>query len=203
MKLLNLTIIAVLFVSMTFVSFAKNVHDFSASDIDGNEVNLSDYEGKVLLIVNVASKCGFTPQYEGLQKLYEQYKDKGFEILAFPCNQFAGQEPGSNEQIKEFCSSDYGVTFRLFDKVDVNGDNAHPLYKYLVSKKGFEGYDLSNPKAQMIKGVLEKNFPESLEGDSIKWNFTKFLIDKDGNVIERFETPVEPDNIKPAIDKLL
>lgn len=203
MKLIKVIALIILIAAVSSRSDAKGIYDFTVNDIDGNEVSLSKYEGKVLLIVNVASKCGFTPQYAELQKIYDEYKAQGFEILAFPCNQFANQEPGTNDDIKEFCSSNYGVTFPLFDKIDVNGSNAPPLYNYLISKKGFEGYDLSNPKAEMIKGVLEKNFPESLEGDSIKWNFTKFLIDKDGNVIERFETPVPPEKIAPSIEELL
>lgn len=203
MKIIRLIALVIFVALFSYQSYAKGVYDFSVNDIEGNEVNLSDYKGKVLLIVNVASKCGFTSQYEELQALYEEYNEKGFEILAFPCNQFANQEPGTNEEIKEFCSSTYGVTFPLFDKIKVNGPDAHPLYDFLISEKGFEGYDLSNPKAEMIKGVLEKNFPETLEGDSIKWNFTKFLIDKNGNVIDRFETPVSPNKIKPSIDELL
>lgn len=156
-----------------------NIYQFTAKTIDGEEKSLSDYKGKVLLIVNVASKCGYTKQYKGLQELYEKYKDKGFEILAFPCNQFGGQEPGTNEEIKEFCTTNYNVTFQLFDKIDVNGDNAHPLYKYLTSQKG---------------GFIT---------DAIKWNFTKFLVDKNGNVIERYAPQTEPASIAEKIEKLL
>lgn len=203
MKILNTVIITLLFSVISLFASERNVHSFSVNDINGNKVNLSDYSGKTLLIVNVASKCGFTFQYEGLQKLYDELKDSNFVILAFPCNQFADQEPGTNEEIKEFCSSTYGVTFPMFDKIDVNGENADPLYQYLVEQKGFEGFDESKPRAKMIKGVLEKHFPESLKGNSIKWNFTKFLVDKNGNVVERFETPVTPEEIKPEIEKLL
>ncbi len=156
-----------------------NIYQFTAKTIDGEEKSLAEYKGKVLLIVNVASKCGFTKQYTGLQELYEKYKDKGFEILAFPCNQFGGQEPGTNEEIKEFCTSNFNVTFQLFDKIDVNGDNAHPLYKYLTSQ---------------ISGFIT---------DAIKWNFTKFLVDKKGNVIQRFAPQTEPKSIAEQIEKLL
>jgi len=148
-----------------------NIYDQSVKDINKNEVNLSDYEGKVLLIVNVASKCGFTKQYDGLQKLYEKYKDQGFEVLGFPCNDFGGQEPGTNEEIAEFCSLNFNVTFPMFDKVKVLGEDKHPLFK-----------------------ILTKN---SNTGDSnIKWNFEKFIIDKKGNVIERFRSITKPDGKK-------
>lgn len=156
-----------------------NIYQFKARSIDGEEISLKKYEGKVLLIVNVASKCGFTKQYEGLQKLYEKYKDNDFMILGFPCNQFANQEPGTNEEIKQFCTINYGVTFDLFDKIDVNGENAHPLYKYLSSK---------------APGFL---------GDSIKWNFTKFLVDKNGNVLKRYAPQTEPKHIEPDILELI
>ncbi len=156
-----------------------NIYDFKVTDNSGKEVSLSDYKGYVLLIVNTASKCGFTPQYEGLQKLYEEYKDKKFSILAFPCNQFANQEPGSDEEIKTFCTINYGVTFPLFKKIDVNGDNTAPLYVYLK---------------QAAPGVL---------GKTIKWNFTKFLIDSDGNVVERFAPKTEPKEIEGKIQELL
>jgi glutathione peroxidase len=141
---------------------AESVYEFTVKDIDGNDVKLSEYKGKTLIFVNVASKCGFTPQYEGLQALYEKYKDKGLVILGFPCNQFGSQEPGTNEEIKEFCSVNYGVTFPMFDKIDVNGKEAHPLYDYLRSQ---------------AKGTLGT--------EAIKWNFTKFLVDKNGKVIDR------------------
>lgn len=157
----------------------KTVYDFNAKTIDGEEISLDKYKGNVLLIVNVAGNCGFTKQYAGLQKLYEAYKDQGFYVLGFPCNQFAGQEPGTEEEIKEFCSTTYGVTFPMFSKIDVNGDDAHPLYKFLKSEK---------------KGAA---------GESIKWNFTKFLIDREGNVVDRFATTTTPGKISPKIAELL
>jgi len=156
-----------------------NIYDFSVKDAKGNMVDLSEYRGKVLLIVNTATGCGFTPQYEGLQDLYEKYKEKGFEILDFPCNQFAGQAPGTEEEIVDFCQSRYGVTFRQFAKIEVNGKNEAPLYTFLKKQKG---------------GLL---------GDNIKWNFTKFLVDKDGNIIERFAPTVKPEKLDEKINNLL
>ena len=146
------------------------LHEFDAKDIDGNERPLREFQGQVCLVVNVASKCGLTPQYQGLQALYERYKERGFQVLGFPCNQFAGQEPGSEAEVKEFCSTKYGVDFPLFSKIEVNGDGRHPLYAWLT------GLD-TDPDAA---------------GD-IKWNFAKFLVDGDGNVIGRFGPKTEPD----------
>ena len=148
---------------------ADSIYSISLKDIDGNITSLKPFEGKVLLIVNVASKCGFTPQYAGLEALQQKYKDKGFTVLGFPCNQFGGQEPGSNEEIKQFCTSKYQVTFPLFDKLEVNGPNRHPLYGMLVGK--------TSP------------FP----GD-IKWNFNKFLIGRDGKILKRFDSKAKPDS---------
>jgi glutathione peroxidase len=148
---------------------ANDIKNIMVKDMDGKDVNLSDYKGKVLLIVNVASKCGYTPQYEGLEAIYKKYKDKGFEILAFPCNDFGGQEPGTNEEIKTFCSSKYDVTFKLFDKIKVLGDERTPLYVRLINND-----------------VTEK-------GD-VKWNFEKFLIDKNGNIVSRFRSKVKPES---------
>ena len=155
------------------------IYDFSAKLNDGKEKKLSIYKGKVLLIVNTASRCGNTPQYKGLQQLYDKYKDRGFEVLAFPCNQFGHQEPGNDEDIREFCDLNYGVEFPLFSKIEVNGENAHPLYKFLKSEKG---------------GLL---------GDAIKWNFTKFLIDKQGNVVDRYAPMTQPQRIASDIEKQL
>lgn len=156
-----------------------NFYDFKANDINGKEVSMSDYEGKVVLVVNTASKCGLTPQFEGLEALYKEYKDRNFEILGFPCNQFAGQEPNDGVGAQNFCQLNYGVTFKMFEKIDVNGEKTHPLYKYLKEQK---------------KGVL---------GSKIKWNFSKFLIDRQGNVIERFAPISKPESLKSHIEKLL
>jgi glutathione peroxidase len=150
---------------------SANIGEITVTDINLNEVKLSDYNGKVLLIVNVASKCGFTSQYAGLQKIYEQYKDQGFEVLGFPCNDFGGQEPGTNEEIKNFCSLNYDVTFPMFDKVHVKGDDKAPLFDLLTNNS-----------------VTGKS--------SINWNFEKFIIDKEGNVIDRFKTPTKPNSKK-------
>lgn len=154
-------------------------YDYSAKLNDGIEKKFKDYKGKVLLVVNTASKCGFTPQYKGLQELYAKYKDRGFLVLGFPCDQFGHQEPGNDEEIKSFCELNYGVDFPLFSKIEVNGDNTHPLYKFLKSEKG---------------GLL---------GDAIKWNFTKFLVNKQGNVVERYAPTTTPDRIAGDIEKEL
>ena len=180
-----------------------SVYEFNARDIDGNEVNLREYEGKVLLIVNTASKCGFTPQYEGLEALYKQYEGRGFAVLGFPCNQFAGQEPGDAEQIKSFCSLNYDVTFPLFTKIDVRGESAHPLFRYLTSAAPFTGFDENHPIASRLIGKLHESFPDFLGGDSIKWNFTKFLIGRDGEVVRRFEPTTVPKDLSSEIEKLL
>lgn len=177
------------------------IYDYTARNIRGEEVGLNQYEGKVALIVNTASKCGFTPQYTELQKLYEQYKDRGVVVLGFPCNQFGAQEPGTNEEIHTFCQLNYGVTFPLFDKIDVNGLERHPLFAYLTEEAPFVGFDPENPRGARLTSMLERE--GKLAGSDIKWNFTKFLIDRGGNVVGRFESPVEPADIAPAIEKLL
>ncbi len=156
-----------------------SIYDYNVKAKDGSEVSMKDFEGKVLLIVNTATGCGFTPQFDGLQDLYEKYQKQGFEILDFPCNQFGNQAPGSDEEIFDFCNSRYGITFLQFAKVDVNGENEEPLFGFLKSQKG---------------GIM---------GNKIKWNFTKFLVDRDGNVIERFAPTTEPAAIDAEIAKLL
>jgi len=155
------------------------VYDFKVKDNKGDEVNLEKYKGKVLLIVNTATGCGFTPQYDGLQDLYEKYKDKGFEILDFPCNQFGNQAPGTSEEIASFCNAKFGITFKQFAKIDVNGENAEPLYEYLKNQK---------------HGLFNKN---------IKWNFTKFLVDRNGKVVARFASTAKPEKIEKSIKELL
>lgn len=179
------------------------IYDFKVKDIDDEEVNLDKYKGKVLLVVNTASKCGFTPQYGDLQKLYEKYNSRGFEILGFPCNQFAEQEPGNNDEVKKFCEINYGVTFPIFEKVEVRGKNIHPIFKYLTEKAAFEGFDKVGEKGKGLYTFINEKFPELLEGDSIKWNFTKFLIDKEGNIIRRYESPVEPIDISKDIENII
>jgi glutathione peroxidase len=155
------------------------IYDFKVQDAHGTEKSLVDYQGKVLLIVNVASKCGNTPQYAGLQELYTAYHARGFEILGFPCDQFGHQEPGTDAEIQQFCQLNYGVTFPVFSKIEVNGENAHPLYRYLCGEK------------------------ESAKGSSIQWNFEKFLIDRTGNVVERCDPAAKPATVIPAIENLL
>ncbi|SHF11370.1 glutathione peroxidase [Schwartzia succinivorans] len=179
------------------------IYDFVVKTSKGEEKSLADYKGKVLLIVNTASKCGFTPQFKELQDLYMKYKDKGLEILGFPCNQFAEQDPGTNEEVQQFCRLNYGVTFQIFEKGDVRDETAQPLFKYLVSQKGFEGFDANHPITEKLVAALKENFPHFLEGDDIKWNFTKFLVDREGNVVARFEPTTVPSAIAADIEKLL
>ena len=157
----------------------SSIYSFTAALNDGQPKSLADYQGKVLLIVNTASQCGFTPQYKGLQELYAKYHARGLEVLGFPCNQFGHQEPGSDTDIKSFCDLNYGVEFPIFSKIDVNGDAAHPLYKFLKDKKS---------------GLL---------GRSIRWNFTKFLIDRQGNVVKRYAPQTPPAKLESSIEKLL
>lgn len=159
---------------------AETIHGFEAESIDGKPVPLSAYEGQVALVVNTASRCGFTPQYAGLEALYQQYRDRGFVVLGFPCNQFGGQEPGSEGEIASFCESHYGVSFPLFAKVDVNGATAHPLFRHLKAAA-----------------------PGVLGSEKIKWNFTKFLVDRQGRVIERFAPQKTPEAMAPAVEAAL
>lgn len=180
-----------------------SIYDFVVKNIDGEEVKLDQYKGKVLIIANTASKCGFTPQYEGLQKLYDKYNSKGLEILGFPSNQFLEQEPGSSSEIKSFCQLNYGVSFPMFEKVDVRGEGATPLFKYLTNEAPYEGLEQNTEKGKFLHSFLSEKFPDYLEGNSIKWNFTKFLIDKNGKVVKRFESPVEPESMEKDIEALL
>ena len=179
------------------------VYDFKMKDIRDNEVSLADYRGKLLLIVNVASKCGFTPQYEGLEKLYQKYKDRGFVILGFPSNQFLAQEPGSNSEISQFCKLNYGVTFPLFSKIDVRGENADPLYRYLSDTAPFQGYETNKEAGRVIQKVVRENYPENFTGNGVKWNFTKFLIGRDGAANGRYEPSVTPEELDAVIGRAL
>lgn len=173
MSILMIALTAASLFSSSSSNDSANISEFTVKDINLKEVKLSDYNGKVLLIVNVASKCGFTSQYADLQKIYEQYKDRGFEVLGFPCNDFGGQEPGTNEEIKNFCSLNYNVTFPMFDKVHVKGDEKAPLFDFLTDNS-----------------VTGKS--------SIKWNFEKFIVDKEGNIVDRFRSTTKPDSKKIA-----
>jgi glutathione peroxidase len=176
-----------------------STHDFAVTTADGTVVPLSDYEGKVLLVVNVASKCGLTPQYEGLESLYRDDKDRGLEILGFPCNQFKGQEPGTDDEIQDFCKVTYDVTFPVFGKIEVNGADAHPLYRYLrATAPGDFG-----PQYGGFYDAISKIRPGADGTDEIKWNFTKFLIGRDGEVIKRYEPPVPPADIQADLENYL
>ncbi len=175
------------------------VYDFTAKDNQKKEIKLSDYRGKVLLIVNTATGCGLTPQYKGLEALYEHYKERGFEILDFPCNQFLGQAPGSDEEIDGFCQLNYGTTFKRFAKIDVNGKNADPLFVYL---KEHSPDELEDENAAAFKKVL-LDLAQTFAGKSIKWNFTKFLINRQGEVVARFSPTYSPEEIQMHIEKYL
>ncbi|WP_139488670.1 glutathione peroxidase [Brevibacillus dissolubilis] len=179
------------------------IYNYSAKAMNGKEVSLEEYKGKVVLIVNVASRCGFTFQYEDLQKLYDRYKDQDFVILGFPCNQFAEQEPGTNEQVHTFCTLTYGVNFPMFQKVNVRDEGAHPLFTYLAASKPFEGFNPFHPVAKILKSIIDEQLPHYMIGDSIKWNFTKFLIDRQGNVVKRFEATTDPIDMERDIEEVL
>ena len=178
-----------------------NIYDLKAKNRKGEEVNFEQYKGKVLLIVNTATGCGFTPQYEGLEKMYQKYHEKGLEILDFPCNQFGNQAPGSDEEIHEFCTLKYNTTFDQFAKVDVNGKNESEVWKYLKSQKGFNGFP--GIKGKVLIPVAKAMDPDYKNNSNIKWNFTKFLVDRNGNVVERFEPTVEPKQIEEKVEELL
>ncbi len=179
------------------------IYDFTVKNIQGEDVSLSKYRGKVVLIVNTASKCGFTPQYEGLEKLYRKYQKRGFVILGFPCNPFLKQDPGSNGEIASFCKVNYGVTFPLFAKIDVNGEKESPLYRYLKQSAPFAGYELGKKGGRVVHDTVAKYYPDNLKGNGIKWNFTKFLVSRDGNRVSRFESSVTPEELDPLIEKAL
>ncbi|MBR6181343.1 MAG: nitroreductase family protein [Prevotella sp.] len=166
---------------------AQSIYDFKVKDDVGKEVSLSDYKGKVLLIVNTATRCGFTPQYKELEALYEKYAKDGFEILDFPCNQFGQQAPGTIQEIHQFCTANFNINFPQFDKIEVNGDNAHPLYVWLKSQKGFGGFDVADERGKMMDGMLRRQDAEYDKKSDIKWNFTKFLVNRDGQVVKRYE----------------
>ena len=179
----------------------SNIYDFKALTNRGEEMDFSQFKGKVLMIVNTASKCGFTPQYDGLEELYQKYKDQGLVIIGFPCDQFAHQEPGTDEEIAEFCRINHGVTFQLMKKVDVNGENAHPIFEYLKSQAPTEEYKGLKAKAThtMLKGISKSAKKES----DILWNFTKFIISRDGAVVKRFPPTTEPADFENDIKEML
>lgn len=180
-----------------------SIYDFEVRTVEGNKISLGEFRGKVLLIVNSATQCGFTPQYDKLQDMYEKYAKEGFLILDFPCNQFGKQAPGSDEEIVSFCDARFGITFPQFSKIDVNGENAIPLYQYLVKEKGFKGFDPEEEMTSVLEGVLRKINPNYVNEPDIKWNFTKFLVDRDGNVVERFEPMEHMDVVEDKMRELL
>ena len=194
-----LTIVAAI-CAIACSSSETTIYDFSAESNAGGQVHFADYKGKVLLIVNTASKCGFTPQYDGLEALYQTYKDKGLVVIGFPCDQFGHQEPGTNEEIAEFCRLNHGVTFPLMAKSDVNGENANPIFKWLYSEKPFAGFG-EGETAQFMDQMLSRQDPDYASNPDIKWNFTKFLIDRKGRVIARFEPMVSPAELATFIEE--
>ena len=181
----------------------KTVYDFSVKDRKGGEVSLREYANEVILIVNTATKCGFTPQYEELEALYKKYHAQGFTSLDFPCNQFGQQAPGTDESIHEFCKLTYGTEFPRFKKIKVNGEDADPLYQYLKEQKGFAGWNPNHKLTPVLEEMLSKEDPDYKEKSDIKWNFTKFLVDKKGLVVARFEPTEDLKNVAKQIEALL
>ena len=178
-----------------------NIYDFTVKTRKGEDVALSDFRGKVLLVVNTATGCGFTPQYKELQEIYDADHDKGLEILDFPCNQFGNQAPGDNEEIHTFCTGRFGITFPQYAKIDVNGENAIPLYQWLTSSTKFDGFN--GPMGLMLSGVVKKMDKDYKNNGNIKWNFTKFLIDREGNIVARFEPTMSMDKVRAAVEAAL
>lgn len=181
----------------------KTVYDFTVKERKGGEISLKSFANEVLLIVNTATKCGFTPTYDELEATYEKYHAQGFEILDFPCNQFGQQAPGTDESIHDFCKLTYGTQFPRFKKIKVNGDDAEPLYKFLKEQKSFAGWDESHQLTSILDKMLSEADPDYKESSDIKWNFTKFLINKKGQVVARFEPTEKMENINAEIEKLL
>ncbi|SEO16559.1 glutathione peroxidase [Paenibacillus sp. OV219] len=180
-----------------------SIYHFQVNTISGGSIELSEYRGKVLLIVNTASRCAYSRQFAGLQELYESYKERGFEVLGFPCNQFNAKEPGSNPEVREYCENHFGVTFPLFEKVEVRGEQAHPLFPFLTEQAPFQGFDPRTPDGQMMQNFVSEKYPDIYAGEGIKWNFTKFLITPDGQLHGRYETTTDPSELEPIIQSLL
>jgi len=199
---LNNLVAAVAAMVMAVTMSAQSIYDIKVKDMDGKEVSMSEYKGKVLLIVNTATKCGFTPQYEELQELYDKFKDKGLVILDFPCNQFGEQAPGDIASIHQFCTEKYSTTFPQFDKIDVNGENESPLFAFLKSKQAFKGFG-NGAQAKFMDEMIKKKDPEYASKPDIKWNFTKFLVDAQGNVIARFEPTVSMNLVSSMVSSKL
>lgn len=184
------------------ISAQKSIYKHRVLDADGQEVALKSYKGKVLLIINSATQCGFTPQYAALQALYEKYRDRGLEILDFSCNQFGGQAPGTNEEIHQFCTTTYNISFRQFDKIEVNGPNASPLFTFLKKQQGFKGFG-NGQKAQGMDRMLKNRDADYAQSSDIKWNFTKFVVDRKGRVIARFEPTQDISEVETVIQTLI
>lgn len=199
-KTITLLIIAYIIGGMMM---AQNIYDITVKDRKGNDVSLATYKNKVLLIVNTATRCGFTPQYEELENLYKNYQEKGLEILDFPCNQFGNQAPGSDEEIHQFCSLNYGTEFPQFKKIEVNGENESPLFTLLKAARPFVGFDLNHPIGKVLDEMLQKNDADYASRPDIKWNFTKFLVDRKGNIVERYEPTVDIKLIEEKIKEIL
>ena len=180
-----------------------NIYQFTVLDGTLNPVNLADYQGKVLLVVNTATQCGFTPQYTELQQLYDRYHAQGLEVLDFPCNQFGAQAPGSNEEIHAFCTGNYNIAFPQMDKIDVNGDSAAAVYQWLKVKAPFTGFDTTDRMGALLDNMLRQQDSAYDQNPDIKWNFTKFLVDREGNVVRRFEPMESMKTVEKAIEKLL
>ena len=208
----KLITICLLAVTSVLTLSAQSIYDFKVKDDVGQEVSLSDYKGKVILIVNTATRCGFTPQYKELEAFYEKYRSEGLEILDFPCNQFGQQAPGTIQEIHQFCSANFDIQFPQFDKIEVNGVNEHPLYTWLKSQKGFSGFDVNDQRGKMMDGMLRKQDADYDKGGTrdvdnivggyqsdIKWNFTKFLVSRDGRVLKRYEPTDQMANIEADI----
>ena len=198
-RIVNLLLIILLSLS----AMSQSIYDLTVADRRGNPVALSGYKGQVLLIVNTATRCGFTPQYEELEALYKRLHSQGLEILDFPCNQFGAQAPGTDEEIHTFCQLNYGTEFPQFKKIEVNGDGESPLFTLLKAAKGFEGFDPEHKLGKLLGDMLAKADPDYASKPDIKWNFTKFLVDRNGNVVARFEPTVDIALIEEAIKKLL
>ncbi len=183
--------------------FNEALYSQTVKDGMGQDISLESFKGHVLLIVNTATRCGFTPQYKELENLYADYESQGFTVLDFPCNQFGAQAPGTDAEIHEFCTANYDIKFPQFSKIDVNGENASPLFTYLKSQKGFEGFDADNDLTPRLEAMFDKNTPGWRENSDIKWNFTKFLVDRNGNVVARFEPTHDMADVEKRIKELL
>ena len=177
-----------------------SIYDINVKNRRDEDISMSEFKGKVLLIVNTATGCGFTPQYKGLEELYQKYHDQGLEILDFPCDQFGHQAPGSDDEIHEFCTAKYKTSFDQFKKIEVNGENETELFKYLKAEQGFKGFDL---KGKILIPIVKKMDPDYANNSDIKWNFTKFLVDREGNVVERFESTIDPKKIDEKIANII